>query len=145
MRVLSPSVRTALQVAAKAINCDPEHLKGVIEFESAWNPLARNPASGARGLIQFMPATARILGFESADQLVALLPGCEGQLLGPVIRHFRSVGSSFPNLQAAAMAIFYPAYRYEPEDKPFPPAVQRANPGILVVRDYMDKVRGRMV
>lgn len=144
MKNLTDTELQALKVAAKIINCDPLHLRAVIEFESGWNPQARNAVSGARGLIQFMPATARSLGFDSADQLVLLLPNIEAQLLGPVARYFRTIGSQFPNLQAVCMAIFYPAYRYEPEAKAFPEAVQKQNPNIKTVADYMNKVRARI-
>lgn len=140
---LSPLETKALAVAAKIINCDPAHLKAVIAFESGWNPLIKNPTSSARGLIQFMDKTARDLGYEGSDQLLTLHPTRESQLLGPVVRYFRSIGSSFPNLQSVAMGIFYPAYRYEPETKTFPEAVQRANPGIKTVADYMAKVRAK--
>jgi len=144
MRPLTTLESQALLVAAKAINCRPEHLKAVIAFESSWDPLARNERSGARGLIQFMPATARDMGFDSADQLVVLLPTCEAQLCGPVIRHFRSIGGTFNTLQAICMGIFYPAYRYESPTRAFPEGVQRANPGIKTVGDYVSRVQARL-
>ncbi len=144
MKDLLETELQALRVAAKIINCDPVNLRAVIQFESAWNPLARNAISGARGLIQFMPTTARSLGFDSADQLVLLLPNIEAQLLGPVVRYFKTIGNIFPNLQAVCMAIFYPAYRSEPETKVFPEAVQKVNPNIITVADYLNKVRSRI-
>lgn len=144
MRTLTPIETQALHVAAKAINCDPRDLRGLIEFESAWDPYARNPVSGARGLIQFMTSTARGLGYDSADQVVVLHPTRESQLLGPVIRHFRSVGAAHPTFQALCMAVFYPAFRSVPEATEFPERVRAQNPGIRTVRDYLDKVRRRI-
>lgn len=145
MHKLTVTESQALLVAAKAINCDPLNLQAVIEFESAWFPLARNAQTGARGLIQFMPATARSMFFDSADQLVLLLPNSESQLLGPVIRFFRNVSTQgFSNLQAVAMGVFYPAFRYESETREFPELVQKQNPGIRTVADYVNKVRSRM-
>jgi hypothetical protein len=144
MRTLTASQSQALLVAAKAINCEPAHLQGVIEFESAWNHFAHNPVSGARGLIQFLNPTARSLGYDNADQLALLHPTAESQLLGPVIRYFKTIDRVFPTLQALSMAVFYPAYRVESESKAFPEAVQRVNPGIVKVGDYMDKVRARI-
>lgn len=145
MKDLIETELQALRVAAKAINCDPTNLRAVIQFESAWNPLARNAITGARGLIQFMPETARQLGFDSADQLVLLVPNIEAQLLGPVIRFYKNlVGGAYSSLQAVAMGTFYPAYKFEAETKAFPEKVQAQNPGIKTVADYLNKVRARM-
>ena len=50
---------------------DPNKLKAVMQFESRMNPAQKNqsvPPSGATGLIQFMPDTARDLG-TTTDQL----------------------------------------------------------------------------
>lgn len=41
---------------------NPNHLSRVIEHESMYNLTARNRKSGASGLIQFMPSTAKRLG-----------------------------------------------------------------------------------
>jgi transglycosylase-like protein with SLT domain len=38
-------------------------LDAVISLESGWNPRARNPLSDASGLIQFMPATLKAVGW----------------------------------------------------------------------------------
>lgn len=47
---------------AQRINCDPNDLKAVMYSESGCNPAAVNSSSGATGLIQFMPSTAKRLG-----------------------------------------------------------------------------------
>ena len=49
---------------SKKIKCNPDDLMGVMWVESAhtFSPSARNKGSGATGLIQFMPSTAKILG-----------------------------------------------------------------------------------
>lgn len=57
---------TALKDTAGKLGLSWESLYKQINFESAWNPQARNPKSGARGLIQFMPATAKALGYHSS-------------------------------------------------------------------------------
>ena len=44
------------------LNIKPDWLMFVMWFESKLNPQAVNPISGATGLIQFMPSTARGLG-----------------------------------------------------------------------------------
>ena len=48
----------ALLALASKMKVNADSLKKLINFESGWNPLAKNPYSGARGLIQFMPDTA---------------------------------------------------------------------------------------
>src|SRR5687768_2873369 len=106
MRDLTAIETQALHVAARVINCDPRDLRGLIEFESGWDPAAKNPISGARGLIQFMNATALGLRYDNADQIVLLHPTRESQLLGPVIRHFHSISrKGFPTLGALCMAV----------------------------------------
>jgi hypothetical protein len=42
------------------------------------------------------------------------------------------------------MAVFYPAFRTVSELTEFPALVQKQNPGIKTVRDYLDKVRRRI-
>ena len=47
---------------AKRLNCDPNDLLAVMYSESSLKPTSVNKSSGATGLIQFMPATAKELG-----------------------------------------------------------------------------------
>jgi soluble lytic murein transglycosylase-like protein len=61
--VLSPVEENALADIASKLGVASDTLYKLINFESGWNPEARNPYSGARGLIQFMPSTARGMGF----------------------------------------------------------------------------------
>jgi hypothetical protein len=60
---LTPQEWTSLKNVAATLNVPYDSLYRLINFESGWNPLATNPYSGARGLIQFMPDTAKWLGF----------------------------------------------------------------------------------
>lgn len=53
---------------ADKLNCNHQDLMAIINAESGFNPKARNKFSGATGLIQFMPKTARGLG-TSIDEL----------------------------------------------------------------------------
>lgn len=62
--VLSSMEDTALTNTARSLGLDKDSLYKLINFESGWDPLARNPYSGARGLIQFMPKTAASMGYE---------------------------------------------------------------------------------
>lgn len=54
----------ALKDTASKIGVSWQSLYKLINFESGWNPKARNHHSGARGLIQFMPDSARRLGYK---------------------------------------------------------------------------------
>lgn len=49
------------------LRISPDWLMFVMWFESKLNPHAVNPISGATGLIQFMPSTARSLGTSVED------------------------------------------------------------------------------
>jgi hypothetical protein len=126
------------QVSAN-LGIDPSWLNNLIEFESGWNPAARNELSGARGLIQFTHTTARNLGFQDADDLVAKYPDAEGQLLSPVYRYLSKM-KPYPTKQSLYMAVFYPAARNWAPDTAFSPTIQKLNPGIVTVADYVRKV-----
>jgi len=114
-------------------------LHRLIDFESRFNPQAKNPRSSARGLIQFTNDTARGLGFADSAEIVAAYPGVEEQLAGPV-KKYLSRFKPFPTEQSLFMAVFYPAARYWPANKAFPDNVQAVNPGIFTPADYMRKV-----
>ena len=58
----SQAFRRELVAVSKRLGIEPDHLSAVISIESGYNPAAVNPSSGASGLIQFMPSTARALG-----------------------------------------------------------------------------------
>jgi len=62
---MAPYARSLAQTATR-LGIDPAWLANVINFESGGNPQARNPVSGATGLIQFMPSTAQRLGTSTA-------------------------------------------------------------------------------
>lgn len=64
---------TALKSTASKLGVTAESLYKLINFESAWNPKARNVISGARGLIQFMPSTAKGMGFKATAGAGTLL------------------------------------------------------------------------
>jgi hypothetical protein len=139
MRKLTDSERAALIETAETVGANPDSLYRLIQFESAWNPQAKNPTSSARGLIQFIDSTAADLGFTDSLELVTQFPTIEDQLLGPITTYLVQYGP-FDNDQALFMAVFYPAARtWEPDD-PFPDWVASANPGIETPADYMQAV-----
>jgi soluble lytic murein transglycosylase-like protein len=51
--------------AARFWGVDPDVITAVIEHESRFQPNATNPTSGAIGLMQLMPATAKGLGIQN--------------------------------------------------------------------------------
>jgi soluble lytic murein transglycosylase-like protein len=70
---LTPSEWTALKDTANALHVDWESLYKLINFESTWNPQAKNKISGARGLLQFMPSTALDMGYKGSIGMGFLL------------------------------------------------------------------------
>lgn len=136
---LTDDMWLAIQAAAATLGADPTHLALVMNFESnGFNAQAVNLTSGASGLIQFMPSTARNLG--TTVEAIRGMSAAEQMPL--VARYFKSVVGSKPldTLQAVAMAVFYPKYMDVPPDTVFPDVVQKSNPGIRTPRDYLNLV-----
>lgn len=141
LKLSQSEIETLLEISS-ALGVDPGWLYSLIDFESKWDPLARNPISSARGLIQFTDTTTkRMFGFADADNLVAEYPDRISQLRGPVYKYL-SVYAPYPTQQSLTMAVFYPAYRNVPPDTVFPDTVLNNNPGIRTPLDYMKKVFG---
>lgn len=134
--------RNVLSEVASRLQVDPSHLYRLINFESGWNPKAKNPYSSARGLIQFIDSTARELGYENSLDLVEKNPTVEEQLAGPVYQYLKKY-APFPNEQSLYMAVFYPVARRWSLGTEFPEHVKKVNPGIEVVGDYVEKVRNK--
>jgi Transglycosylase SLT domain len=136
----------ALATLSLDLGVPPDWLRSLIEFESGWNPKATNKITGARGLIQFMPDTARALGFKDADDLVNQYPDAVSQLLNPVRKYFHTAPNKppYPTKQSLFMSVFYPAARSWSIDTVFPDSVRRANPNITTVGDYVNFVEKRM-
>jgi hypothetical protein len=132
----------SLAITSTALGIPSEWLARLINFESSGNPQARNKISGARGLIQFLHSTAKSLGFADADDLVTRYPDRESQILGPVYKYLKQF-APFPTEQSLYMAVFYPKARKWPLNQPFPQEVQRVNPGIITVLDYVSRVKKR--
>jgi len=146
---LSPSALSGLRGVGLALNVPASWLEAVINFETAgtWNPQIKNPLSTARGLIQFLDATAVDLGYQSALDLVTQHPTIESQLTGPVLNYFKKHGP-FRDEQDFVFSVFLPKYRHAPldtliyhDDPVKMDRFQRANPGIKTVGDYFNKLR----
>lgn len=120
-----------------------EWMSNLINLESAltFNPAVKNPSSGATGLIQFMPSTARGLNTTTSalsklsfqEQLVYV----DKFLFGNLRKYLDENGKIKPNFtqQDLFMTIFYPASIGKP-DYIFPDGVAAANGGIRTPTDY---------
>lgn len=133
--------KTGLNELAEKLNVPPAWIDKQIQFESGWDPLATNPKSGARGLIQFIPSTARGMGFKSADDLVKQYPDTASQLAGPVYRYLKTY-APFPTRQSFHMAIFLPVMRKVFPDTPIPSKYAAPNWPITTPAEYMNLLDG---
>lgn len=146
---LTAAQSNALRSVASSLGIMPAWLEAIINFETAgtWDPQIKNPNSSARGLIQFLDATARNLGYASSADLVNQFPTIESQLLGPVLKYFKQFGP-FQDQQDFALSVFLPKYRKSDldtviyaEDPDTQAKFQQANPGIVTVGDYFNKLQ----
>lgn len=64
---ITAEVVNKIKEISERLHCNPQDLMAVINAESGFNPQARNKRSGATGLIQFMPRTARGLGTSTEE------------------------------------------------------------------------------
>lgn len=91
----------------------PEHLMFLMWFETArtFSPSIRNKASGAIGLIQFMPSTARFLG-TSTEELENMT---NVQQLDFVQKHLGIFRGKYSDWLDLYCGIFYPAAVGKPD------------------------------
>lgn len=136
------SIENVLKEVSAKLGVSSDDLQKLIMFESGFNPQAKNKYTGARGLIQFMPDTARYLGFKNADDLVERYPSAEAQLKGPVLDYLLKY-KPFTSKQSLYMSVFYPQYRNVPVDTAFSDSIRKVNPGINFVSDYINLVEKR--
>lgn len=113
---LSSAELAALERAARAIGTPPDCLAAVIAFETGgtFDPAARNPASGATGLIQFLPSTATALGTTVAELAELSFPA----QLSFVVRFFRELGprvEAYPTCDLLYLAVFFPRAVVQPD------------------------------
>lgn len=123
-----------------------EYLDALINFETmgTYDPFIKNPYSSARGLIQLTNAPAFDLFNMDSLAVVTKYSDFESQMNNVVFRYLRQY-MPFPTKQSLYMAVFYPAFRYVPENTVFPESIQKVNRGIKTVRDYIDYVDSRIL
>lgn len=122
---------------SETLGCDPNDLMACMAWESGESFRAdkKNMAgSGATGLIQFMPSTARGLG-TSTDELAKMTP--EDQL-NFVYRYFKPFAGRLNNLGDLYMAILWPKAVGKGEDYVLfnSGASYRQNAGLDINRDH---------
>ena len=123
-----------------ALGVNPFFIANVIWVESNFNPQAYNAKSGASGLIQFTPTTAKGLG-TTTDKLRAMT----------IKEQFRYVSAYFMKYQGKIktqsdvyLAIFQPGRLGQPLSTPISAVAQEKNPGIRTLQDYVDKANARV-
>ena len=123
---LNNSQRDSLVSIANELEVPSLWLERIIKYESGGDPLVKNPYSSARGLIQFMDATAKDMGFIDSLNLVQEYPTFETQLEEPVFEYFKRY-APFKNEAEFYLAVFYPALRKKDLNYIFPSSIQEPN------------------
>jgi hypothetical protein len=98
--------------AAQTYDVDPSLIKAVIQTESSYNPKAVS-TSGAQGLMQLMPATARWLGIEDSFDPAMNIDGG--------VRYLKLLLDRFGGNVKLALAAYNAGSRYVRKYKGVPP------------------------
>lgn len=106
--------RAKVREIADRLGFDPNWIMSVIAFETgrSFLPSTRNKLSGATGLIQFIPSTARGLG--TTTQALANMTAVEQ--LEYVYKHFQPKASQIRNMADCYMQVLCPAAVGKPDD-----------------------------
>lgn len=152
---VSPTFRAIVFAMSVRLGIDPDHLMACMAWESGetFRADVRNlSGSGATGLIQFMPATARGLD-TTTDALAAMTPEFQ---LSYVESYFKPYRGRLRTLGDLYMAILWPAGIGKPESwalwtRTGRPTTYRQNAGIDSNRDGVitkaeatSKVQGKL-
>lgn len=138
MKNLSYDVYQKIIEIATDLEVNPDDLIKLIDFESGFDPQAKNPYSSARGLIQFVDKTARELGFQNSLDLVTLHPTVKDQL--QIVYEYLARYYPFANSKELYLSVLYPTWRKKPLETVLPADIQLKNPGIVTLQDYVDKI-----
>lgn len=112
---VSPEFRDKVFGISEQLQIDPDHLMACMAWESAetFSPSVKNMAgSGATGLIQFMPATAKGMG-TSTDALAAM---SAVEQLEWVRSYFKPYAGRLATLSDLYLAILWPRGIGKPDD-----------------------------
>jgi hypothetical protein len=113
-RSVGPAFKSKVIAIASDLDCDPSHLMACMAFETGerFRSNTRNAAgSGAVGLIQFMPSTARALG--TTTQALAAMS--EVDQLDFVKKYMLPFKGKLDSLSDVYMAILMPAFVGKPD------------------------------
>lgn len=138
-RKVSQAFRDRLFEICQILGVEPDYLMACMAFESAetFSPSIKNAAgSGATGLIQFMPNTAKGLGTTTA----ALAALTAEQQLEWVLAYFMPYKGRLKTLADVYMAILWPAGIGKPDDwtlwdEVSRPTTYRQNAGLDLNKD----------
>lgn len=136
---VSPVFKARVLWIADTLGCDPSDLMACMHWETGgtFKPDVKNAAgSGATGLIQFMPSTARAMG-TTTTALAAMT--AEDQLRW-VYEYFKPYKGRLRNLGDVYMAILWPKGVGKPDhyvlfDRKKTPTTFRQNAGLDVNKD----------
>lgn len=136
---VSPVFKERVLWTADALGCDPNYLMACMAWESgeSFSAGKKNMAgSGATGLIQFMPSTAKSLG-TTTSSLATMT--AEDQLRF-VYNYFKPLAGKLNNLGDVYMAILWPKGVGQPDhfvlfDRTKTPVTFRQNAGLDVNHD----------
>ncbi|WP_373000350.1 RHS repeat-associated core domain-containing protein, partial [Lutispora sp.] len=104
-KYVTPEFKVKVLEICEKLQMDPDDLMGIMAFESnGINPSCVNKVSGATGLIQFMPSTARGLG--TTTEALAKMSAVEQ--LDYVYKYYEGYAGKIHNIQDAYMVVFMP-------------------------------------
>jgi len=110
-KVVGPQFKNKVIAICGRLGCDPSHLTSSIAFETgeSFAPDKINRVSGATGLIQFMPSTARSLGTTTA----ALAQMSAADQLDYVERYFQPYRGKMATISDATVLFKSPSPAYQ--------------------------------
>src|SRR5262249_12479466 len=131
-----PAFKSKVIAISADLGCDPSHLMAAMAFETGetFSPSIRNRASGATGLIQFVPATARALGTTTDD----LADMSAVDQLDFVAKYLKPFKNKMQTLSDVYMTILFPRAVGKPEALALfaaPSRAYRQNAGLDVNHD----------
>lgn len=114
----TPAERKGVLAMATRLGTNADYLASAMKFESNLNEKAINSMSGASGLIQFMPETAKNLGAgkTDAEAIANIRKMNKLQQLVYVEKYFAPHKGNLKTLKDVYATIFYPVAVGKPDD-----------------------------